>query len=227
MIAKHRRRQHHDEAGGIKRPTEERKAKPGQPGRPHFVSGDDKVETGQDGREAGDENSRRHRDDMRVCVGRAVGRVEGPSGIDPAMNERPKSKRSAENKEIPAHEIESGKSDIARPQHHGQDKITQHRRNRRDEKKPDHEDAMDGEELVVSLGGDEVTLRRQEFDPHHGCGHARDEEKDDDRPKVKNPDAFMIGRQQPRPHAMVPAQVIDGRHFPRGPKNSRRRTFHF
>ena len=85
----HRRAQHLDDAGRVVRPDEQRQPEPGQPGRAHLVDGDDEVEAGEDRREAGDEDAdRRPATTLRVREGRAVGRVEGPAGVDAARDQR-------------------------------------------------------------------------------------------------------------------------------------------
>ena len=62
----HRRAEHHDQAGRVVRPDEQRQAEPGHARRAHAVDGDDEVEAGEDRREAGDEDAERRRDDRRV-----------------------------------------------------------------------------------------------------------------------------------------------------------------
>ena len=62
----HRRAEHHDQAGRVHRPDEQRQAEPGHARRAHPVDRDDEVEAGQDRREAGDEDAERRRD--RRCV---------------------------------------------------------------------------------------------------------------------------------------------------------------
>ena len=158
-----------------------------------------------DGGKAGDENAGCHRDDMGVRVGRAVGRVKGPARIDAAVDERPEREGTAENKDIPAHQIQSRESDIARADHQRNDKVPEHGRNGGNKKKPNHEDAVDGEKLVVSLRSDQVALRGEQFDAHHRGGHTRDREEENDRPEIEKPNPLMIGREKPGANAMVAA----------------------
>ena len=74
--------------------------------------------------------------------------------------------------------------------------------------------AVDGEELVVGLGGDQIALRREQFDPHQRRGDAGDQEKEQgSRPQIENANAFVIGREQPRSDAMIDAEIIDRRHL--------------
>src|SRR6185295_14657938 len=49
--------QDHDQAGGVVGPDEQGQPEPGQAGGAHLVDGDDEVQAGEDGGEAGDEDA--------------------------------------------------------------------------------------------------------------------------------------------------------------------------
>ena len=119
------------------------------------------IHAGDDGGKAGDKNAGSHRDHMRIRVSGAVRRVKRPPGIHSAVNQRPKRQRAAGHKNIPAHQVEPGKRNIARADHHRQDKIPEHSGDGWNEKEPDHQHAVNGEKLVVSLRRDEFGLRRE------------------------------------------------------------------
>ena len=148
---------------------------------------------------------------MRIRVSRAVRSVKGPSGIHAAVDQRPERERAARNEKIPAQQIQFRKGHVSRADHHRQHKISEYGRNRRDQKEPNHQHAVNGEEFVVSLGGDEVALRREQFQAHHRRRHARDDEENENHEEIKQADAFVIGRQQPGPDAMIDAQIVDRR----------------
>ena len=87
----HRRAQDLDDRGRVVRPHEQRQPEPGEPRRPHLVDRDDEVEPGQDRGEAGDEDADRRDLDVALGEDRAVGRVEGPAGVEPARRAAPTS----------------------------------------------------------------------------------------------------------------------------------------
>ena len=102
---------------------------------------------------------------------------------------------AAGHEEIPAREIQSRKGDIARADHQGQEKIAEDSRDGWNQKKPDHDHAMNGEELVVSLGGDEVALRGEQLQPHQCRRRAADEEEKRNRDHVEDRDPLVIRRE--------------------------------
>ncbi len=81
--AQHGRGQHLDHRRGVERPEEQRHAKPGHSRRPQGVDRDDEVEPGENRAEAEDERAQQGRHDGRLRR-RAVGRVEGPAGVEAA-----------------------------------------------------------------------------------------------------------------------------------------------
>jgi hypothetical protein len=70
---------------------------------------------------------------------------------------------------------------------------------------------VNGEEFVVGRRGDEVALRREQFQPHQSCGRAADQKEKRDRDHVEQADAFVIGREQPRTNAVRDVEIIVAR----------------
>ena len=70
---------------GVMRPDKQRQSEPRHPRRAHAVNGDDKVQTGQDRRETGDEDAQRGRNHAGVRGRGAVRRVEGPPVSTPPV----------------------------------------------------------------------------------------------------------------------------------------------
>ena len=95
-------------------------------------------------------------------------------------------------------EIQFRKGHVARADHHRHDKIPEHSRDRWNQEKPNHQRAVNGEELVIGFGSDEVALRREQFDAHQRRRHAGDRERKEDRHQIEQADAFVIGGEQPR-----------------------------
>src|SRR5262245_38864025 len=113
-----RRAENKDNAGRVKRPDEERQTKPGHPGRAHLVDRDNKVEPGENRREAGDKNPDNREHHMGVGINTAVRRIEGPSRVHSAGCCGHQSEDSPNDKNIPARQIETGKSQVPRADHH-------------------------------------------------------------------------------------------------------------
>ena len=88
------------------------------PGRAHAVDGDDEVEAGEDRREADDEDAERGGDDVGVGVVRAVGRVEGPAGVDAAGEHGVQIISSAaDDVEVPAQQVEAREGQVLGADH--------------------------------------------------------------------------------------------------------------
>src|SRR5437899_996891 len=85
------------------------------------------IHAGYDGGEPGHKNAGCHRDHMRVCVGGAVRRVKRPASVYAAMDQRPKRQRATCDKNVPAHQVQLRKRDIACADHHRQNKIAEYR----------------------------------------------------------------------------------------------------
>ena len=215
----HRRAEDHDEAGGVERPDEERQPEPGQARRAHLVDGDDEVEARQDRREPGDEDADRRRNHSADRGLRAVRRVEGPAGVDAAREHRPHRERGAQHVDVPAEQVDPREREVARPDHQRNEEVPQHRRNRRDQEEEHHHDAVHREQLVVGVRLHQVACGRQQLEANRNGEETADHEHDGDRHQVEERDALVVGRQQPRLHAVVDVQVVDrlGRfrvHFP-------------
>ena len=85
---------------------------------------------------------------------------------------------------------------------------------------------MDSEKFIVSLGRNQIPLRRQQLDSHQRRCDGGDSEKDQDRPEIENADPLVVGCKQPRANAVI-AQVIHGRHLAFGANVDFRRASHF
>ena len=174
---------------------------------------DDEVQCRQDRREAGDESRDDGRHDIRLRLGRvgAVRRVEGPAGVDASRDDRENGERAAGHEEIPAREIQFRKRHVARADHHREKKISENRRDRRNEEEPNHHDAVNGEEFVVGRRGDEIALRREQFQTHHRGRCAANEKENRDRHHVEKRDPFVIGRQEPGADGMRDVEIVGAR----------------
>ena len=211
-----RRAQHENQAGGVHGPDKQRQPEPGHSGSAHLVNGDDEIQAGEDGRKSGDENSERGGNHVRVRVGAAEGRIESPAGVDAARCHGVQHEAAAGDENIPAHQIELGEGHVAGADHQGNQEISERRGNRRHQEEENHDDAVDGEQLVVSVGLDQRALRLNEIEAHQHRGDAADQEHQRDRAEIEQSDALVVERQQPGLDAVPSVQIIDagfGRSF--------------
>ena len=198
-----------DEACGIERPDEERQAKPGHSRRAELVHGDNEIQPGEDRRKAVDENADRHGDDPAVGVGAAVGRVESPARVDSAEENRGHGKKAAEHEDVPANQVQSRECHVACADHHRDEKISQHVGNGRNEKEPNHDHAVQGEELVVGRGGEELAARMDQFKTHEQGRRAPDEEEKRDGSEIEQRYALVIVGEKPRRERLFLVEVVD------------------
>ena len=167
------------------------------------MNGDDEVQAGEDGRKSGDENSQRGGNHVRMRVGAAEGRIEGPAGIHAAGGNRIQHEAAAGEENIPAHQVQLGEGDVARADHQGNQKIAERRGNRRHQEEEDHDDAVGGEQLVVGVRLDQRALRLDQVQAHQHRGNAADQEHEGDRAEIEQSDALVVEGQQPRLHAVA------------------------
>jgi hypothetical protein len=161
------------------------------------VDGDDEVEAGEDGGEAGDEHADGGEDDAAVGKDGAVGGVEGPAGIDAAGDCGDQAERAADHEDVPAEQVEAREGQVARAQHHGEDEIADGGGDGGNEEEEDHDHAVEGEEFVVSVVGNQVSLGCHQVEADD-CGEdAADEEENGHRDQIKDADALVIEREEP------------------------------
>ena len=204
----HRRAQHHDDAGGVDGPQEQRHAEPGQARRAHLVNRDDEVQAREDRGKAGDEHADGHGRDLRIRVRAAVGRIERPAGIHAAGDRRIQREHAADDVDVPAQQIQPRKGQVARAHHQGNQEISEHRGNRRNQEKENHDDAVHREQLVVGFRLHQRALRLDQVNAHQDGERSADNEEERDRDQVQQRDALVVQREQPGLPAVVGVQII-------------------
>ncbi|OIQ64112.1 hypothetical protein GALL_543410 [mine drainage metagenome] len=146
-----------DPGGGVDRPAEERHPEPVHAGGPEPVDGGDEVDACEHRGEAqqeGAEDGQRH-----VGAGvQAEGHVEGPARVGGAMpgEEGDDDHGGAGHVEIPGGQVQPREGHILRPDEDGQEEIPEDRRQSWHHEQEDHDHAMDREQGVVGLGGDQM-----------------------------------------------------------------------
>src|SRR5580700_2702706 len=207
----HWRAQDHDDAGGIVSPDEERQPVPGETGSAHAMNGDDEIESCKDGRETCDENGKSGFNDVGICVLGTEGGIEGPAGIDAAVQHAVQEEHSGGDVEIPAQQVDLGKSEILGTNHKRHQEVAKDSRHDWDEKEEHHDHAMLGKCLVVSVGLHQVALGREQFEPDEHGEDATEEEENADRYQIEERDPLVIGGQQPGLNGVPIVEIVQRR----------------
>src|SRR5947209_16407385 len=98
---------------------------------------------------------------MRMRILCRKRRVERPAGVDAADDDDQQPDERTDDVEVPAQKIDLRKRQILRTELNRQDEIPQDRRNGRDQEKENHDDAVEGEELVIRIARQQITLGRE------------------------------------------------------------------
>ena len=162
------------------------------------MDGGEEIHAGCDRGKADDKDADRSGYDVGVRIIGREWRVEGPAGVDAASDEHIDRERCADDIKVPRYQIEARERHVRRADHHRQNEIAHGRRDRGHKEEPDHDDAVDREQPVVFVRGQEQAGRADELEPHHRDGDAADEEKHRDRQRIENGDALVIGGGEPR-----------------------------
>ena len=195
--SQHRRAQHHENAGRIVRPDEQRQPEPGHARRAHLVDGDDEVQPGKDGAEARDEDGKAGGNYIGVHIVGGERRGEGPARIHAAGHHGVEGQDATRHVEIPTKQVDLGQRQVLGPDHHRDKEVAQRGRHRRHQKKEDHDDAVHSEHLVIGVGGHQIGLRRQQLQADQARQGPADEEEKRNRNQVKNCNPLVVAGQQP------------------------------
>ncbi len=148
------------------------------------------------------------REHVGIRIGAAEWRVKRPAGIDAAAENCVESETRSENVDVPAEQIQARKREIARANHHGHQKISEHGGNTGNHEKENHHEAVHGEKLVVRFGLHECALRREQMQPHQHRRRASDEKHKCDGDEIQQRDALVIDREKPRAPAIIHVEII-------------------
>ena len=205
-----RRAQNLDQGRGVCRPHKQRQPEPGQSRGAHAMDGDNEIQSGKDRRESRDKNPQRRRDHVGIGVTGAEGRVERPASIHAAADHRPQRKGPAQDKDVPAQQIDFGKRHVFGAQRQRQHKIPQRSRNGGHQKEEHHHDAVHGEQFVVGVRAHQRAIRRQQVQPDHHREKAAHKEEQRDGKQIQDPNAFVVFGEQPRFDPELLVQVMFG-----------------
>ena len=204
----HRRAENEDDAGGVVGPHENGQPEPAHTRRAHGVNGDDEIQPREDRRKTGNEDPEHRRHNRGIGIQAAVRRIKRPAGVYAAHHHGIESEARARHVNVPAQQVDAREGQVLRADHQRDQKIPQHRGNRRNQEKENHDDAVHGEQFVVGLGGNQVTLRRQQVDADHHGKRAAQEKEQRDGNQVQQGDALVVGGEQPRAYAVLRVQIM-------------------
>ena len=124
-------------------------------------------------------------------------------------------KSAPRHEHVPGGRVEPREGEVLRADHDRQQEVAEGRRDRGDEEEPHHHDAVDGEELVVGVVGEDRAVRHHQRQAQQARRHRADEEEAGDRDEVEDADPLVVRAEQPRLHRVGDVQVvlrrIDGR----------------
>ena len=182
------------------RPHEQRDAAPAHAGRAHVVDRGDEVDRAEHRRQAGEVD---HVDPRVLAAGRRVllrrqRQVGEPAGLGRGEEDRRVERDAAEQEHPVGPRVDAREGDVARPDHQRQQVVREARPHRHDDEE-DHRRPVHGEDLVVLLGRQERVVRRAELDPQQEQRlDPSQQEEDEDRVEVHDPDLLVVGRGEPR-----------------------------
>ena len=113
-----------------------------------------------------------------------------------------------DNVQVPAQQIDAREGQVFGAHHQGNQEVSEHRRDRRDQEEEHHDQAVHGEQLVVGIGLHQVARRSEQFQPDQQGEESADKEKDSDRHQVQQGDPLVVHGQQPRLDAIVLVQIV-------------------
>ena len=123
----------------------------------------DEVQPGKDGRESGDENPHCGCDNICIYIMRAERRRKRPAGIDTTKEHHVEFEGTTRYKEIPTEQVEPGKGYVTGTNHQRDQEIPQNGWGYWHQKEKHHDDAVNGEELVIGVRGHQIAGRRDQL----------------------------------------------------------------
>ncbi len=171
------------------------------------MDGDDEVQSGEDRREAREEDSDDGGDDVGLEELGAEGRVERPAGIDAAVKDGVDHQQAADDKEVPAEQVDAREGEILGADHDRDKEVAQHGGHGGDEEEEDHHLAVHGEQLVIGIGLDEIARRGQQLQADEQRKNAADKEEESYRQQVEQRDALVVPGKEPRLDSVTCVQV--------------------
>src|SRR2546423_15047527 len=149
------------------------------------MNGHDEVQPGENGGESNDKDGKSGFNDFCVAEGCAERGVEGPAGVHAAGQYGVHHENAGDDVEVPAQQIDSGEGQIPGPDHQGNKKVSQNSGDGRNQKEEHHDLAMHGEQLVVSVGLNQVARGSEQLETNQQGEQSADKEEERNRSQVE------------------------------------------
>ncbi len=179
------------------------------------MDGDNKVQTGQDGREAqykGSQGCRQH-----IGPGfKAVRGIEGPTRIGRAISKKGDDHQDpTEHIDIPGKEVQPGKEHILGPDLDGQHEVAEHRGESGYNNQENHDHPMDRKCGIIGLGFHEGFSRCNQFQFHQETQHHTNNEPAHHGVEVEQADPFVVRGEDPFEDTLSPPVLLQVGFIPR------------
>src|SRR6266550_2719204 len=113
------------------------------------MNSDDEIESSQNRGKSGDKDAKARGNHIGIRKRCAIGRIKSPARINTTSQQGINRYQAAQDIDVPAQQIYPWEGEVLRSNHHGDKKVTQGGRYRRNQKEKDHYDAVLGKDLVV------------------------------------------------------------------------------
>ena len=107
-------------------------------------------------------------------------KIASPAGIDATSRDGVEHQAAGDDVDVPAQQVDAREGKIFRADHHGHEEVAEHSGDGWNQEEEDHHLAVHGEELVVGVGADEISGRREQFETDEEREQAADEEEERD-----------------------------------------------
>src|SRR5437870_2538253 len=105
-------------------------------------------------------------------------------------------------------QVDTWEREVFGPNHQRHKKISQHGRNRWDQKEEDHDLAMHGEELVIGICLDEIAGGCQEFQADEQSEKSADKKEERNGDQIEQRDTFVVSSEQPGADSVFFVQIM-------------------
>src|SRR6266700_5505031 len=122
---------------------------------------------------------------MRAQVARAERRVEGPSRVHTAGDQRRERKSGTDNKNVPAQQVDLGKCQVLGSDHDREQEVAKSGGHGRNQEEENHVHAVHGKELVIGVGLEQLAVGGKQVQSNQSGENSAEKEKERDRNEIK------------------------------------------
>ena len=172
------------------------------------MDGDDEIEAGEDGTEAGNKDAGGGSHNVRIEVVGAERGGKGPAGIDTPEHKRGQCEETSDDQEVPTEKVYAGEGEVLCADHEGNQKIAQRCGNRRNQEEKDHDDPVHRKKLVIGIGGDQVGHGSEQLQPDEPGKDPSNHEKEANRDEIEDSYPFVVLGEKPATDAVFAVQIV-------------------